>query len=144
VEADGTALPFEPASFDLVGTMRALHHCARPELMLAEIARVAKPGATVLVMDQIAPADPLLARELDQFERARDPSHTRCLPDADLRHLFEAESLRFLRREHELEPRELEGYLDLAGCEGEERERARELAPPGYTAEAAWYVLRRA
>jgi ubiquinone/menaquinone biosynthesis C-methylase UbiE len=144
LEADATALPFETASFDLVATMRTLHHTARPELVLAEIARVARPGATVLVIDQIAPVDPLAALELDRFERARDPSHTRCLPDVDLRHLFEAESLRFERRELQREPRELDPYLDLAGCEGEERERARALAPPGYTAETAWYVLRRA
>src|SRR5207253_9139964 len=134
IEADATALPFEAATFDLVGTMRTLHHVHRPELVLAEIARVARPGATVLVMDQIAPVDPLAALELDRFERARDPSHERCLPDVDLRHLFEAESLRFERREVDREPRELAPYLDLAGCEGEERERALSLAPPGYTA----------
>jgi ubiquinone/menaquinone biosynthesis C-methylase UbiE len=144
VEGDATALPFETASFDLVGTMRTLHHVARPELVLAEMARVARPGATVLVIDQIAPVDPLAALELDRFERARDASHTRCLPDVDLRHLFEAESLHFERRELEREPRDLDRYLDLAGCEGEQRERARALAPPGYTAEVAWYLLRRA
>jgi len=144
VEADATALPFETASFDLVGTLRTLHHTSRPELVLAEMSRVARPGATVLVVDQIAPVDPLAALELDRFERARDPSHTRCLPDVDLRHLFEAESLRFERRELDREQRDLEAYLDLAGCEGEERERARTLAPPGYLAEVAWYVLRRA
>ncbi len=144
VEADATALPFEPASFDLVGTMRTLHHVLRPELVLAEISRVARPGATVLVMDQLAPVDPLAALELDRFERARDPSHTRCLPDIDLRHLFETNSLQFMRRELERDPRELEAYLDLAGCEGEARERARALAPPVYTAEYGWYVLRRA
>jgi ubiquinone/menaquinone biosynthesis C-methylase UbiE len=144
LEADATALPFERASFDLVATMRTLHHTARPELVLAEMSRVARPGASVLVIDQIAPVDPLAALELDRFERARDPSHTRCLPDVDLRHLFEAESLRFERRELLREPRELDPYLDLAGCEGDERERARALAPPGYTAETAWYLLRRA
>jgi hypothetical protein len=39
------------------------------------------------------------------------------------------------------EPRDLERYLDLAGCEGDERERARALAPPGYEAVLGWYVL---
>jgi len=144
VQADATALPFERASFDLVGTMRTLHHVHRPELVLAEISRVARPGATVLVMDQIAPVDPLAAVELDRFERTRDPSHERCLPDVDLRHLFETNSLRFVRRERVREPRDLDAYLDVAGCEGEARERARALAPPGYAGEYAWYLLRRA
>ena len=144
IEADATALPFETASFDLVATLRTLHHTSRPELVLAEMSRVARPGATVLVVDQIAPVDPLAALELDRFERARDASHTRCLPDVDLRHLFEAESLRFELRELDREQRDLDAYLALAGCEGEERERARALAPPGYAAEVAWYILRRA
>jgi ubiquinone/menaquinone biosynthesis C-methylase UbiE len=144
VEADATALPFERASFDVVGTMRTLHHVHRPELVLAEISRVARPGATVLVMDQIAPVDPLAAVELDRFERARDPSHERCLPDVDLRHLFETNSLRFVRCERERDVRDLDAYLDSACCEGEDRERARALAPSGYAGEYGWYLLRRA
>jgi SAM-dependent methyltransferase len=143
VEGDITALDFERASFDLAGTLRTLHHVARPELAVAELARVTRPAGTVLVVDQIAPNDPLAALELDRFERARDPSHTRALPDVDFRQLFEANGLvlrdaRFFR-----EPRELEPYLDLAGCEGDARERARALAPPGYAADVAWYLLRR-
>ena len=47
----------------------------------------------MFVEDQVAPVDPLAAIELDRFERLRDPSHTRTLPDIDLRHLFEANNL---------------------------------------------------
>src|SRR5436305_8092361 len=132
LEADATNLPFEPASFDLVCCRRTLHHVAHPERAVSELTRVARPGGRVFVDDQIAPVDPLAALELDRFERARDPSPTRCLPDVDLRLLFEAESLGFERRELDREQRDLDAYLDLAGCEGEERERARALAPPGY------------
>jgi SAM-dependent methyltransferase len=143
VEADATALPFGDFSFDLVGTMRTLHHVSRPELVVAEIARVARPGATVVVMDQIAPVDPLAALDLDRFERARDPSHVRCLPDVDLRDLFDMNSLQLVRSERERDVRDLDAYLDVAGCEGRERESARALAPPGYTADYTWYLLRR-
>jgi ubiquinone/menaquinone biosynthesis C-methylase UbiE len=144
VEADATALPFELASFDLAATLRTLHHVSRPELAVAELARVTRPGGQLLVVDQIGPIDPLAAIELDRFERARDPSHTRLLPDGDLRALFEANRLVLLRAQFEREPRELDAYLDLAGCAGDERERARQLAPGDpYTAELAWYLLRR-
>jgi hypothetical protein len=98
----------------------------------------------VLVEDQIAPADPLVALELDRFERGRDPSHTRTLPDGDLRDLFAANGLVLIRRESRSERRDLEPYLDYAGCEGPDRERARALAPGGgksYAAELAWYLL---
>ena len=144
VEGDIARLDFERASFDVAGTLRTLHHVPRPELVIAELTRVARPGGTVLVVDQIAPTDPLAALDLNRFERARDPSHTRALADVDLRHLFEANSLVLLKAQFEREPRELDPYLDLAGCEGEEREQAKALAPRNYTAEVGWYLLRRA
>lgn len=143
VVGDGEHLPFEPASFDFAGTLRTLHHTRRPELLVAELVRVTHPGATILVVDQIAPADPLAALELTRFERARDPSTTRVLADADLRGLFDSNSLKLVREEVVREPRDLEAYLDLAGCEGEAREHARDLAPSGYEAVVCWYVLAR-
>jgi ubiquinone/menaquinone biosynthesis C-methylase UbiE len=141
VEGDATKLPFEYGEFDLAGSLRTLHHIARPELAVAELARVTRPRGRVLVIDQIAPVDPLVALELNRFERARDPSHTRALADIDLRHLFESNNLVLLRAEYEREPRELDSYLDLAGCEGNARERALGFAPPGYAAELGWYLL---
>jgi ubiquinone/menaquinone biosynthesis C-methylase UbiE len=141
VEGDATKLPFEPGSFDLACSVRTLHHIARPELAVAELARVTRPGGHVFVVDQIAPVDPLVALELNRFERSRDPSHARTLADNDVRHLFEANGLMLERSEFAHERRELEAYLDLAGCEGEQREQAKALAPPEYTAEVGWYLF---
>jgi ubiquinone/menaquinone biosynthesis C-methylase UbiE len=141
IEGDATKLPLDYGTFDLTGTLRTLHHIARPELAVAELVRVTRPGGRVLVVDQIAPVDPPAAAELNRFERARDPSHTRALADVDLRGLFESNGLVLVRAEYEREPRDLDAYLDLAGCEGEAREHAATLAPPGYTADLGWYLL---
>ncbi|MDQ2980918.1 MAG: class I SAM-dependent methyltransferase [Actinomycetota bacterium] len=141
VEGDATRLPFEDGAFDLAGSLRTLHHIARPELAVAELVRVTRPGGRVLVIDQFAPVDPLAAVELNAFERARDPSHARALADIDLRHLFESNELVLLRGEYEREPRDLGPYLDLAGCEGGAREKAESLAPKAYVAELGWYLL---
>lgn len=143
VEADATALPFRTGEFDLVCTARTFHHIARPELVLAEMSRVLRPGGMMLVVDQLAPVDSLAAIELNRFERARDPSTTRVLADVDLRGLFDANGLVVRQAEIRRERRDLERYLDLAGCAGDARERARALAPSGYTAELGWYVLRK-
>lgn len=143
---DGRELDLPDASFDLVGTLRTLHHVDRPELVVAELARVARRGATVLVVDQLGPADPLRALEVDRFEQARDPTHSRALSDADLSRLFAANGLELVRSELRSEVRELASYLDLAGCHGAERERALELAPEGSessTVAIGWYLLRR-
>jgi ubiquinone/menaquinone biosynthesis C-methylase UbiE len=141
VEGDSTKLPFDYGSFDLTGTLRTLHHIPRPELAVAELVRITRPRGRVLVVDQIAPVDPPAAAELNRFERARDPSHTRALADVDLRGLFESNGLVLIRAEYEREPRDLDAYLDLAGCEGEAREQAETLAPPNYTADLGWYLL---
>ena len=146
VEGDGTALDFDDGSFDLTGTLRTLHHVARPELMLAEMARVTRPHGRLLVVDQLAPLDPPEALAIDRFERARDAGHQRLLPEIDLRQLFEANGLTLLRWHRATEQRALDRYLDLAGCVGEERARALALAPHGdafFTASVGWYLLER-
>jgi ubiquinone/menaquinone biosynthesis C-methylase UbiE len=146
VEADAAALPFPDSFFDLAATMRTLHHVPRPELVIAELTRVTRRGGRVLVIDQLGPVDPLESFAVDRFERARDSAHTRLLPEIDLRHLFEANSLVLLRERYDDERRELGAYLDLADCEGEARERALELAPQGreaYDARIGWYLLER-
>ncbi len=140
---NGERLELESFSFDLSATLRTLHHTPRPELVVAELARLTKPGGTILVADQLAPVDPLAAFELNRFEKARDATTTRLLSDADLRGLFDSNSLRVRSEQTISEPRDLDAYLDLAGCEGFERERARNLAPTGYEAVVGWYVLSR-
>jgi ubiquinone/menaquinone biosynthesis C-methylase UbiE len=144
VEGDVAHLPFERGEFDLVCERAVLHHVARPELVVAEITRVTRPGGRVLLIDQLAPFDPLAAIELDRFERARDPSHTRLLSDGDLRALCEANGLMLIRSRVERHDRELDPYLDLSGCEGDARDHACALAPGDpYEVETGWYLLRR-
>ena len=143
VEGDAAKLPFDDFSFDLSCSRRTLHHVSRPELAVAELTRVTRPGGRIFVDDQIAPVDPLAAFELDRFERARDPSHHRTLPDGDFRDLFAANGLVLVRFEHHTHRRELGYYLNLAGCTGEEAQRVRSLSPGDpehYTAESAWYL----
>jgi SAM-dependent methyltransferase len=141
--ADGEHLPLESFSFDIAGTLRTLHHTRRPELLVAELVRVTRPGGTILVADQLGPADPLAALELTRFEQARDSSTTRVLADADLRGLFDSNNLVLRRELVEREACDLDSYLDLVGCEGPEREHVLRLAPADYEAVVGWYVLTR-
>ena len=99
--------------------------------------RVLRPGGTMLVVDQLAPGDPLAAIELNRFERARDESTTRILADVDLRGLFDSNGLVLRRFEPVSDERELESYLDLAGCAGPSasgRGRSRPPSAPCTTA----------
>jgi SAM-dependent methyltransferase len=144
MEGDAEALPFEVGEFDLAGCLRVLHHAHRPELVVSELARVTRPGGRILVADQLGPVDPLAGLAIDRFERARDPSHTRLLPDTDIRSLLDANDLVVTTAEVTHEQRELAGYLDLVGLTPEARERAEQLAPgPVYDVEIGWYVARK-
>jgi ubiquinone/menaquinone biosynthesis C-methylase UbiE len=140
LEGDATALPFEAFSFDLAGCMRVLHHAHRPELVVAELARVVRPGGRVLVVDQLGAVDPLVSLELDRFERARDPSHRRLLPDADVRAYLDANDLVVERNEIVVETRDLERYLALADADP----ALARAAPAGVRqVEIGWYLARR-
>jgi len=49
LRASAEALPFGPAHFDVVLCTEVLEHTQRPELVIAELMRVAAPGARVVV-----------------------------------------------------------------------------------------------
>jgi ubiquinone/menaquinone biosynthesis C-methylase UbiE len=53
---DANALPFPDAAFDLVLCNSVLHHMSHPLRLLAEIRRVAKPGAAILLRDLRRPS----------------------------------------------------------------------------------------
>jgi ubiquinone/menaquinone biosynthesis C-methylase UbiE len=66
-------LPFADRSFDAVISNSLLHHLAMPMPFWREIARLAKPGAPLLVMDLFRPASKDQARELVEAGAAREP-----------------------------------------------------------------------
>lgn len=49
VFADGAALPFHDEAFDTVLLLEVLEHVAEPERVISEIARVLKPGGSLLL-----------------------------------------------------------------------------------------------
>lgn len=144
VDGDITALPFGYAEFDLACCHRVLHHVRRPELAVSELARVTRPGGRLFIADQLGSADPLKSLELDRFERRRDASHQRLLPDADIRGYLDANDLVLLASEVTREQVDIEQRLELAGLDEEERARIRGPAPaPPYEIEVGWYVSRK-
>jgi SAM-dependent methyltransferase len=143
VVGDAESLDVPYGDFDLVGCLRVLHHVRRPELVVSELARVTGPGGRILLADQLGDVDPIRSLELDRFEQARDPSHTRLLPDADIRGFLEANDLVVTANEVIREVRDMERYLDLVGLVGEERERIARMAPAVYEVEVGWYVARK-
>lgn len=54
--ADGNRLDFAEGSFDFVLCNSVLHHLADPQQVLGEMARVARPGAAILIRDLRRPS----------------------------------------------------------------------------------------
>ena len=88
-DGDATALPFADAQFDVVVCRFAFHHIDEPAQAAAEMARVARPGGLVAVVDMVSEPGAPGARH-NELERLRDPSHTRALEEPELISLLEA------------------------------------------------------
>lgn len=77
VRTPAEKLPFETATFDMLGCRFTAHHWRDAKAGLREARRVLKPGATALFVDVVASADPLYDSHLQVVETLRDTSHVR-------------------------------------------------------------------
>jgi len=144
LEGDVMQLPFGYAEFDLTCCHRVLHHVRMPALAVSELARVTRPGGKLFIADQLGSVDPLVSLEMDRFERLRDATHERLLPEADIRGFLDANDLVLVSSEVTRESVDLEQRLELAGFDEEERARIRGPAPAQpYDVEVGWYVARK-
>jgi ubiquinone/menaquinone biosynthesis C-methylase UbiE len=90
---DVNALPEPTDSYDVVSCRAAFHHFPSPARVLTEMARVAKPGGTLLIGDLLGSEDGAQAELHDRIERLCDPSHARALPRSEFLALFRAQGL---------------------------------------------------
>jgi enolase len=140
------ALPGTERDFDVIYSRFCLHAMtpAEEDAFLAEAASRLRPGGRLLIADQLGSVDPLRSLEQDRFERMRDSSHQRLLPDADVRGFLDANDLVLLAHEVVRERIDLEERFELAETPEEERVRLRGLAPAAvYEIEVGWYVARK-
>jgi SAM-dependent methyltransferase len=109
---DAQNLPFDPEEFDLAVSRLALHHVQNPLHVLREMARVLRPGGTVLIEDIFASEHLERAAHQDRWEILRDPSHVRTVPISELLQLFRDCGLEtdFLATHDDLTP-EVERWL---------------------------------
>jgi SAM-dependent methyltransferase len=90
---DATALDFADGSFDGAITRLSLHHIPAPGRVVAEMARVVRPGGWVAVSDLAADRDGEAAAWREEVERLRDPSHWACRTPESLRGMGAAAGL---------------------------------------------------
>jgi len=79
VASDVEALPFRDASFGVVTCRLAAHHFPAILPAMKEIARVLRPGGSLLLQDILGHDETELAAFILEVEKRRDPSHVRAL-----------------------------------------------------------------
>ena len=87
---DADQLPFADGDFDVVVCRFAFHHFEEPARVLREMARVCRRQGQVAVEDLVTSEHRARGDYQNQFERLRDPSHTRALAPTELLGLFRA------------------------------------------------------
>ncbi|HET7343019.1 MAG TPA: methyltransferase domain-containing protein [Methylomirabilota bacterium] len=108
-QGDVLPLPYADASFSIVSSRFAFHHFLDPLAVLTQMARVCRPGGTVLVVDTAPP--PEKAEAFNRVELLRDPSHVRALPLAEHLALFRRAGLPEPRLTHYRLEGDLEGLI---------------------------------
>ncbi len=91
---DVESLPLSGETFEIVTCRIALHHWPNAEQGVREMARVARRGGQVVLVDNVVPNEKRLADFVNQFERVRDPSHHACYALDELSAIFDRAGLR--------------------------------------------------
>jgi SAM-dependent methyltransferase len=141
-QGDVQPLPFPDGAFSIVTSRFAFHHFLDPGGVLAEMARVTRPGGTVAVIDA-APA-PEKADAFNRMEALRDPSHARALPFAEHRALFRQAGLPEPRTTWYRLEGELEGLLSRSFPNPGDAERIRAIFHASLDGDALDMAVRRA
>ena len=142
--ADVERLAFPDGRFDRVVSRRAFHHFPDPARVLAETARVCRPGGAVVIEDQAPPADPLAAEAMTTIDRLRDPSHTRAVAPGAWEALCAASGLELERVWQSSLELDFDEWITRAHPEPADGARAREMLESAARGEIpgldAWHV----
>jgi len=122
-ECPAENIAFPSQTFDLCITRFSLHHFEVPIIQVREMARVTKPGGSVVVIDLVSPSNPVLAGLYNNYERLRDPSHTAALSDKQLEELVLAAGITIQQLEKIQVSVNVERWLDLTATPLATRER---------------------
>ncbi|WP_298139038.1 class I SAM-dependent methyltransferase [Acidiferrobacter sp.] len=100
LEAPAAHLPLPDASMDLATCRFSAHHWRDVGAGIREVARVLRPGATLVLTDSVTADDPLTDTYLQAIEVLRDPTHVRNYTVSAWMGLLAAQGLMPVRSDH--------------------------------------------
>jgi len=115
VRGDAEQLPFPEGSFDLVSCQCTFHHLPKPQVVLREMVRVAKPAGRLLIIDPLAPESDTKFELYNRIEVLRDPSHTLTLRLTEYLRLFDEAGLAIQRQALRRRQRSFDNWMLRGG-----------------------------
>jgi ubiquinone/menaquinone biosynthesis C-methylase UbiE len=115
VRGDAEQLPFPADKFDLVSCQCSFHHMPKPQLVLREMVRVAKPEGRLVIIDPLGPESDSKFEIYNRIEQLRDPSHTLTLRLTEFLRMFDEEKLDILRQSLRRRPRSFNNWMLRGG-----------------------------
>ncbi|HZT70353.1 MAG TPA: class I SAM-dependent methyltransferase [Terriglobia bacterium] len=112
---EGENLPYPDAAFDVVCCQYAFHHMPRPELVLQEMVRVAKPGGRIFINDTLGPESDEKFELHNKIEIFRDPSHTLSLRLTTFLSMFDKLNLEIISQSLKRRRRSFNRWMLRAG-----------------------------
>lgn len=112
---EGERIPCPDGTFDLVSCQYAFHHMPKPELILQEMVRVAKPGGRIFVDDTLGPESDEKFDLHNRIEIVRDPSHTRSLRLTTFLRMFDQLGLEIVTQSFKRHKRSFNQWMLRAG-----------------------------
>jgi ubiquinone/menaquinone biosynthesis C-methylase UbiE len=112
---DAEQLPFPDGAFDLVSCQCSFHHMPKPQRVLQEMVRVAKPEGRLVIIDPLAPESDAKYELYNRIEQLRDPSHALTLRLTTFLKLFDEAGLEILRQALRRRPRSFNQWMLRGG-----------------------------
>jgi len=114
--ASAETLPFPDRHFDAAVSRATLHHVQDPFAVVAEMARVVRPGGRLVLVDIVCSDEPAEGDLHNALEILRDPSHTRMLPRSEFLRLGQAQGLHPIETRQWVQHRELREWVRIVNA----------------------------
>jgi len=136
-------MPFRTGQFDLATCRFAFHHFAHTREVLAEMERVLKPGARMVIVDQTTSEDPAKSNYHNRVERLCDPSHARAIPVSEWERMIAEAELEVTYRGGRETSYDLESWMAHGGPPPESRAQIIEMMEASLAADRSGLKVRR-
>ena len=136
-------MPFRTGEFDLATCRFAFHHFAHPREVLAEMARVLKPGARMVIVDMTTAEDPAKSDYHNRVERLCDHSHARAIPVSEWERMIAEAELEVAYRGGRETSYDLESWMAHGGPPPERRAQIIAMMEASLAADRSGLKVRR-